>query len=370
MTLSGTSIAYVGSLWSGSTALHRMQALRDVGAVVLPINTGPDSVRSLERSLMLRVWKRLAGPVDLAMANGKICEIFARQSQDVLWIDKGLTIEPETLRAVRTRCPRCIIVGYSPDDMMSRGNQSRRFIAGLPEYDIYFTTKSYGVAELEKLGARRVHFIGNAFDPSTHRPVAPSEEQRARLGGVVGFVGQWEAQRSASICNLADAGVPVRVWGQDWNKCRFRSECLRLENRPLWGDDYALALCSFDINLCFLRKTNRDLQTTRSMEIPASGAFMLAERTDEHLELFDEGKEAEFFGSDAELIDKAKYYIAHPAQRRLIAEAGRARCLRSGYSNQDRMLEMMGVVNGLRRHTNTPTALPDGPRAADRRHPN
>ena len=348
MTLTAARVVYVGSLRSGSTALHRMRALQDAGAVVYPIDTAPECVRSLEKSIPMRIWHRAAGPVDLARANARIHEAIARQAPDILWIDKGLTIAAATLRSVRDMCPNCIIVGYSPDDMTNPGNQSRRFIAGLPEYDVYFTTKTYGVAELEKLGVPHVHFIGNSYDPSTHQPLGPSEQQRAELGGSVGFIGQWEAHRSASLCQLAGAGVPVRVWGLDWHKCRCRSDFLRLEHRPLWGNDYALALCSFDINLCFLRKSNRDLQTTRTMEIPACGAFMLAERTDEHLALFEEGKEAEFFAGDAELIDKAKYYITHPARRRAIAEAGRLRCLRSGYSNQHRIAQMMQVITSLR----------------------
>lgn len=349
ITVPGIRIVYVGELWSGSTALHRMQALRDIGATVHPIDTTPDCVRSLEKTIIVRAWRRMAGPADLARANAAIRASIARQSPDVLWIDKGLTIDAVTLRAVHASCPRCAIAGYSPDDMMNPDNQSRRFLASLPEYDVYFTTKSCGVAELGTLGAKLVRFIGNSYDPSTHRPIAPCEQQRTAFGGVVGFIGQWEEERSASVCALAGAGVPVRVWGsQDWRKCRYRSRFLRLEHRPLWGQDYTLALCSFDINLCFLRKRNRDLQTTRTMEIPACGAFMLAERTDEHLALFEEGKEAEFFADDAELIDKARYYIAHPAKRRSIAEAGRQRCLRSGYSNQDRMLQLLKVVDGLR----------------------
>jgi spore maturation protein CgeB len=344
----GRRVVYVGDLWSGSTARHRMHALRDAGASVIPIDTQTEALRARERSIPLRILRCVADSPDLVRANSQILAAAEQQAPDVLWIDKGLTIAPGTLHAVRERHPRCVIVGYSPDDMMNPGSQSRRFLAGLPQYDIYFTTKSYGVAELHKLGARRAHFTGNAYDPSTHRPMVPSAQQRAELGGIVGFIGTWEAQRSASICQLAAAGVPVRVWGNGWHKCHFRSDFLRLENRPLLGDDYALALCSFDLNLCFLRKSNRDLQTTRSMEIPACGGFMLAERTDEHLALFEEGKEAEYFASDTELIGKAKYYIAHLAERRAIAEAGRLRCLHSGYSNQDRMLQMLNIVECLK----------------------
>jgi spore maturation protein CgeB len=124
---------------------------------------------------------------------------------------------------------------------------------------------------------------------------------------------------------------------------------LTIEPHELLGLDYARALNSFDINLCFLRKLNRDLQTTRSVEIPACGAFMLAERTDEHLALFEEGVEAEFFGSDDEMIDKTRYYLAHAEARRRIAAAGLERCRRGRYSYHERLLDMLttaGVAEG------------------------
>jgi hypothetical protein len=326
-----------------------MQALRDLGADVVTVDTRPDRLHRQERSLPMRILRRLAGPLDLTRANAQIIAAARQHHADVLWVDKGLTIAPATLRAVRALRPQCVIAGYSPDDMKNPGNQSRHFLAAIAQYDIYFTTKSYGVGELIGLGARCVHFVGNAYAPTAHRPVAVTLQERAEFGGAVGFIGQWEAQRSASICAMATAGIAVRVWGQDWERCLCSAGPLQLEGRPLWGDSYALALCSFDINLCFLRKSNRDLQTTRSVEIPACGAFMLAERTEEHLALFDEGKEAEFFSSDAELIDKTRYYLAHPGARQAIAAAGRARCLRSGYSNQERMRQMLRIVDGLRR---------------------
>jgi spore maturation protein CgeB len=154
----------------------------------------------------------------------------------------------------------------------------------------------------------------------------------------VGFIGAYERERAESILFLAKNGVSIRVWGQGWNKKNYLSHPnIKIENMPLWGEDYAKAICSFGINLNFLRRVNRDLQTTRSIEIPACGGFMLAERTDEHLRLFDEGKEAEFFDSDEELLDKVRYYLAHEDELRLIARAGRERCLKGGYSYQERM---------------------------------
>ena len=71
---------------------------------------------------------------------------------------------------------------------------------------------------------------------------------------------------------------------------------------------------------------NRDLQTTRSVEIPACGAFMLAERTEEHLELFEEGKEAEFFGSRDELLQKVRYYLTHAEDANRLPPPAAERC--------------------------------------------
>ena len=71
---------------------------------------------------------------------------------------------------------------------------------------------------------------------------------------------------------------------------------------------------------------------------------MLAERTDEHLQLFEEGREAEFFDSDDELVDKVRYYGERPEERARIAEAGRQRAIRDGYDNRSVVTEMLSRV--------------------------
>ena len=86
----------------------------------------------------------------------------------------------------------------------------------------------------------------------------------------------------------------------------------------LYSDNYVKALQSFKISLCFLRKMNFDQQTTRSVEIPACGGFLMAERTNEHLSLFEENKEAVYFSSNKELLEKCKFYLKNDTERKQI----------------------------------------------------
>jgi spore maturation protein CgeB len=194
---------------------------------------------------------------------------------------------------------------------------------------------------MKALGAPQVLFVDNAYCPFTHRPLEVSESDRQRLGGVVGFIGTHEKDRAEALLFLARQGIPVKVWGKWPKRWQHRHPNLKVMGESLWGDDYARAICSFAINLAFLCKENRDLQTTRSMEIPACGGFMLGERTREHQRLFQEGAEAEFFHSREELLEKVHYYLTHEDQRRDIAMAGRQRCLQAGYSNIERLQEIL-----------------------------
>ncbi len=319
----------------------RMHVLEELGHAVTPIDTKPKHVRNRETRIAYRALQKLVGQLDLGGANAAIVDHVRSAPFDVLWLDKALTISSRTFRAVKLLQPNCQIIGYSLDDMNARHNQTRRFLNNLPLYDAFFTTKTYGVAELRALGCRRVEFTGNAFEAHTHRPVELTDEERRFYGGDVGFVGTFEEDRAQQMTYLAEHGIEVHVIGNDWRRWPNPHPRLRIKSEGIYGAGYPKAVCATKINLCFLRKINRDLQTTRSVEIPACGGFMLAERTDEHLTLFEEGKEAEFFSSKEELLEKVRHYLAHEGERERIAAAGRERCLRSGYSYHDRLRKIL-----------------------------
>ena len=147
-----------------------------------------------------------------------------------------------------------------------------------------------------------------------------------------------------SILYLSRNGIPVRVFGtKEWQQCKNDNPNLIIEDHGLYSDDYAKSFKCFKISLCFLRKINLDQQTSRTMEIPACGGFMLAERTKEHMDLFTEDKEAAYFSSDEELYQKCLYYLTHDDERQSIAEAGYNRAVMSGYSNVETLRELIKI---------------------------
>ncbi|XZE45324.1 CgeB family protein [Pirellulaceae bacterium SH467] len=334
---------YVGQLCKGSTALHRLWALQQLGCKVSEVDTtlplGRYGRSNLSKRLLLSIIVRTNKLLDWKRVNSKLESLSRKNDWDLLWVDKGQQIQPEVLRLFKARQPQAKLVNYSPDDMFNPANQTERWRKGLPLYDLHVSTKTYNIPELLEAGAKDAFFVGNAYEPTIHKPYELTAAELRQLESDIVFIGASEEKRDLSISYLASKGLRIALHGggSSWNKIKDAYPNVSLYPGFIADEHYAKALNASKIALGFLRKQNRDLQTTRSIEVPACGVFMLAERTDEHLALFSEGKEAEFFANDEELYFKARYYLDHPAERQAIAIAGRTRCLASGYSNCERL---------------------------------
>lgn len=338
-------ILSVGSFSSiSNTCLHRTWALRKNAEDVDLIETDAPKLNLWYRICYhLFLWGIPIWLPDEANANAKIKNYVSSKQYDVIWIDKGVTISPKTLMFIKEKLPNACIVSYSPDNMALRHNQSQQFLECIPLYDVHFTTKSYILDDMKRLGAKKIYFTNQLYESTYHYPMHLTGDEYKRLGGDVGFIGMWEKERCDSILYLAKNGIKVKVFGGGkWN------DYTNIPNLTIcptvYSSDYSKALQAFKISLCFLRKMNFDQQTSRTMEIPGCGGFMMAERTNEHKILFEEDKEAVFFSSNEELLEKCRYYLSHDDERVAIAKAGHKRCETSGYSNEigiGRMLKML-----------------------------
>src|SRR3569623_1631392 len=89
---------------------------------------------------------------------------------------------------------------------------------------------------------------------------------------------------------------------------------------------------------------NRDVNTRRSLEIPACGRLMLSERTPGLEAWFEEDKEAVYFSSAGEVVRKAEEWLAGN-RRETVADAALRRSWSDGHDVSVRMRQMLGLVH-------------------------
>ncbi len=330
-------ILVVGQLRYGTTSWSRLKALEKLIESVQTIDIIPSISK---RNMWSNVFTNhlYLGP-NINHINRQVIKRSEEFQPDILWVDKGLHIWPETLDSIRERGCR-LLIHYSPDNHMIPGNQSRHYLESIPKYDVHVTTKMSNINWLIKCGAPVVKYTDQGYDPSIHRPVQLSKEESTKFACDIGFVGHWEPSREEILLWLWRQGYKMKVWGENWNRAKNSTHPLFINARYLVGDDYAKAISGAKINLCLLSNWFGDKTTSRSMEIPACGKFMLAERNNEHLALFEEGIEAEFYETRRELLNKINYYLKHENERNAIGKAGLRRC-NPGYSNEARLKRLM-----------------------------
>ena len=342
-------ILFIGDLNEYGRSFQRFRTFGDMGYFVFGISTVQIPYRpGIEKSgFVERIMWKLGFPPDTTGANKKIKEAIRSEKFNIIWIEKGVTIRPETLRYIKKNTPTTKLVFCSEDDMYAKHNRTSYFDTGLKYYDIVFTTKVYNLIELKFLGAKRTELFLDSYDEKVHRPMILTDEEKKKFACDAGFIGSFENDRAGKMLFLAENGIKVVIWGNGWNNWVGKNENLIIKNQPLYGDDYAKAIYATKINLCFLRKINRDEVTSRSVEIPACGGFMIAERTKRHQEFFEENKEAIFFSSKEELLGEIKRFLADEGARRRIAGAGLAKCLKSGYNHRVQLERMLRELFSL-----------------------
>ncbi|MBU2788022.1 glycosyltransferase [Acidithiobacillus sp. YTS05] len=339
-------IAYVGQ--HSGTSFHRGLALERLGHDVTIV----DPWAWLPEGRWVGPWLYRGGGIGSNLMLGRrLVETVSLSRPDLVWIDQGEWFGPRIVDGIHKRCgPSVPVVNYTVDDPFG-GRDARRFsgfLSAVPEYDLLAVMRAENVAEARARGAREVMRVWFSADEIAHRPRELSAEQYRRFASEVVFVGTWMPERGPFMAELVRHGVPMSIWGDRWQKA---PEWPQLA--PYWrgsglysNDDYAAAILAGKISLGLLSKGNRDLHTTRSLEITALGGLFCAERTSEHLELYEDGREAVFWSNAAECAEQCMALLADEPRRKIIAAAGHARALRNGHYNERVLAQVIDAAVG------------------------
>ncbi|RJR31823.1 MAG: hypothetical protein C4576_31300 [Desulfobacteraceae bacterium] len=303
-----------------------MKALRRAGWAVsvvpeweyIPLKWGAFSMRALGR---------LIRPVAVREFNKALISEVCQSRADMFLSFKGMFVTAEAVKVIRAQ--GCFAYCFFPDNsFFAHGPWLPH---ALPEYDWVYSAKSFGLRDLrEQLGMERTSLLLHGFDPDLHRPLELTPADLDEFEADVSFIGTWSPKKERYLAVLATSrpDLRLRIWGAYWDKARSQplKKVVRAA-RPLLGDSYVRAICASKINLGILserrkRSSADDQITSRTFHIPASGGFLLHERTPEVLNVLKENVEIGCFGDEEEIVAAVEHWLEQPSQRVAVAEAG------------------------------------------------
>jgi hypothetical protein len=343
-------------------------ALEELGHEIVRFDWGLPCHREIPGWMKENVPRKNAELVEFVRkthAEGKV-DLFLSASD-------GRYLAVETARAIKSL--GILTVNYHCDDV----NAFRLNEKMAKEWDWNWTIQPAAIENYRRAGVKHAYTPCGA-NPALYKPHDVENSYD------VTFVGRDMGYRDELVQHLLKNGVDLRVWGEGWPHDftsmarRWAAGSKRLGKRPL-GKDLGISiwylanfgemrrrfapLIRFEdmikmysqsrVNLNFsggmgpgmydFEKAVRSIKL-RDVEVPMSGGFYLTERTKELEQLFEVGKEVEAYASKAELLEKARHYVAHPDEAEKIAKAGRERCLReyTWKKNFERLFKAIGIA--------------------------
>lgn len=211
-----------------------------------------------------------------------------------IWVFKGMEVLPTTLQAFKEKGIK--LINYNPDNpfiFTGRGSGNKNISQSIVLYDWYL---SYDRSVVQQLKAMKVHsdLFPFAIDieikgiPLNNRLIIPH----------LAFIGNPDPERVLFLNQLAALGVPLDVYGHDWNRNKLHATIKIFD--ALSRTDYIEIAPQYKAVLNIMRIHNLDSHNMRSFEIPAFGGVQLASRTSDHVAFFEEGKEVFLFSNAVE----------------------------------------------------------------------
>jgi len=340
-------ILYAASLSPNDSALYRQWALERLGHKVISLNSIPYAPSNpTARRIVFRL---VMGP-HVERLNRDILELAKTEKPDLLWADKLLWMQPATLD--RLRAMGISTVSYMIDNPFGprRDPGWRLYMKDIPHYDLHVVQRDKNIEDYRSRGARDVIKVQTAYEPTLHFPPPEGWSDRDRDRDV-SFLGTHYDNRGEILSKLSEEfNVAVSGPPRGWQRALTPEQYSKLYREgELYRDQYREAIWRSKINLSFITHSNQDEFVHKSFEITGCGAFLLAERSQGHMDRFVEGEEAVFFTGYDELVQKIRRYLPDEAARTRIAAAGYRRAERDGYHNDRQVSRIVERIEEIQR---------------------
>jgi spore maturation protein CgeB len=337
-------ILCVGEEWRGSNASGLFYALSRIGhqiELVNELNYISLNANGLKTKLLNKMVRRF----QIADFNRQIIDKEKQIKPDFILIYKGAFIFPETIKVLKGTGVK--VVNFYPDvSLFAHGSLIPKTIH---LYDHIFTTKTFAINDLkEKFSFNKVTFIPHGFDALLHNRLKQKDHSAYTCD--VSFIGTWSPKKENLLTILRKElpQINLKIWGNQWDRAKSKNLYNAIQNAAVIGDQYVEAIQHSKINLGILSERRKgsssgDLITSRTFHIPASGGFMLHEKTEEVINYFEEGKEMICYENTEDLILLIRFYLANEIERVTILTNGYNRAIQD-HSLNNRAEQLVSVL--------------------------
>ena len=332
-------ILYIGQYDEGSTSRMRGEYLKDILKPTMFKVTNLDTPIKVTHRLWRSLgWRLKLGPLIKNISQYILSEINGKWEYDVVWIDKGVFIDPMIIYKLRK--DSTTLVHFTPDPAFTY-HRSHLFFNALPYYDYCITTKSFEIQHYKQHGIKNVILCTQGFQMDVHTSYHRFDEKR----GIV-FIGHREKDRESIIEQLLKKKYEITVGGIGWerfaNKYR-KDKNLIYKGKGIFGAEYARTLSGGLISLGLLSRIIPELHTTRTLEIPACGTALVTERNQETQNIFNDD-DVLFYSNHDELLYKIDNVYNDKEALKRITIQGMNRVRNGGYDYKsilERILKQM-----------------------------
>jgi spore maturation protein CgeB len=277
-------------------------------------------------------------PLHLDRFSNQLVETCARAKPDILIATGMAPLTESALR--RLRQLGIVSMNYSTDDPWNPAMRSNWYLRALPFYDFVFSPRRSNLDDFRRLGCAEVHYLPFGYDESLFASATYSDLSQAHD---VLFVGGADHARVAFMTEFMRNGPPVALVGGYWERYpAFRAQALGIKPPEI----IRALTASAKVNLCLVRRANRDGHVMRSFEIAATGGCMVAEDTVEHREIFGpEGEATVYFRNAKEASECTRALLCSSAERRRLAAGLHRRIVGGAHTYAHRLGTMLEIAS-------------------------
>ena len=227
----------------------------------------------------------------------------------------GELVEPATLQKISSHgIPMINLALNDKEHFVGKVKNGRAYGARdiCRFFDLCWTSTEDALIKYCVEGAQPI-YLPEGANPQIHKPYSIEKTID------VSFVGQCYGNRRAVITELKNRGIAVEAYGSGWPSGLLTTEeMVKMYSRS-------------KINLGFGGVSGHKdtfCLKGRDFEIPMSGGLYLTEDHPELVSAFLPGEEILTYSGIDDLVDKIKYYLAHPAEAESIRIKGHERSSR------------------------------------------